>query len=177
MDRMIELQPDSSPLSSSEIQVDFIGGDREGNTVSEAQFLFLTESMSQRVKCFPPWLESVSLFRGAISKTQLRVPSLWRREVRFEYVTQGMKGVSGDELNIYLLTGNCIQYPVINHPGKRILNKKSVIQPALTLFPIPQSRELYQAQKGSNKDFPGGPMVNTQHFEGRGHGFDPWSWN
>ena len=60
MDRMMELQPGSSPLSSSEIQFDLIGGDREGN-VSEAQFLLLTESMSWKVKCFPPWLHSVCL--------------------------------------------------------------------------------------------------------------------
>ena len=46
--------------------------------------------------------------------------------MRFEYVTQGMKRVSGGELNVYLLTGNYIQYPVINHPGKRILNKENV---------------------------------------------------
>ena len=61
---------------------------------------------------------SVSLFCGAISKTWLRVSSLWKRELRFEHVTQGMKGVSRGELNVYLLTGNYIQYPVLNHPEK-----------------------------------------------------------
>ena len=44
--------------------------------------------------------------------------------MRFECVTQRMKGVSGGESNIYLLTGNYIQYPVINHPGKEYQTNK-----------------------------------------------------
>ena len=27
------------------------------------------------------------------------------------------------------------------------------------------------------RDFPGGPVVKTLHFQCRGHGFDPWSGN
>ena len=29
-------------------------------------------------------------------------------------------------------------------------------------------------QMGDSWDFPGGPVVKTPHFHGRGHGFDPW---
>ena len=103
--------------------------------------------------------------------------------MRFECVTQRMKGVSGGESNIYLFNRELYSISRDKPSWKRISNKqnvrgcggKSVIQAALTLFSTPESRELHQVQKGSNKDFPGGPMVNTQHFKGKGHGFDPWS--
>ena len=30
-------------------------------------------------------------------------------------------------------------------------------------------------KKRTERDFPGGPVVKTPHFQSRGHGFNPWS--
>ena len=33
----------------------------------------------------------------------------------------------------------------------------------------------FSRYKGAKRDFPGGPVIKTLHFQCRGHGFDPWS--
>ena len=46
--------------------------------------------------------------------------------------------------------------------------------PAIPLLGIYLKKMKTLIQKGTCRDFPGGPVVKTLRFPCRGHGFDPW---